>query len=399
MTKRINPTINALSTIVIVVIIVVLLLSNLLPMFKNKARKLNRKAVKIVSVVLVVAVTAGLIKWGFVAQSTHVLKVYNAGEYMDLSLLEDFEKEYDCTIVYETFESNEMMYTKLSSGETYDVLIPSDYMIERLIKEEYLQALDWKEIPNKKNLLNDVMNQSYDPGNRYSCPYFWGTVGIVYDKTKVDIQDLEKEGYNIFLDQKYKGDIYLYDSERDSFMMALKALGYSMNTSDESQIQEAYNWLVQCVQTMKPEIVTDEIIDNMAQGRKALGLIYSGDATYVINENENMGYYLPEGGTNQWSDAMVIPKNAKNPELAHAFINYASDYDGAYDNSSYVGYTSANKKVMKDLYGKGGEFEGIDAYIPRTDNKNDEVFEYNEETKKEISNLWSKVKIAASNTN
>ena len=107
---------------------------------------------------------------------------------------------------------------------------------------------------------------------------------------------------------------------------------------------------------------------------------------------------MPEGGTNQWSDAMVIPKNAKNRELAHAFINYASDYDGAYDNSSYVGYTSANKKVMKDLYGKGGEFEGIDAYIPRTDNKNDEVFEYNEETKKEISNLWSKVKIAASNT-
>ena len=204
----------------------------------------------------------------------------------------------------------------------------------------------------------------------------------MYDKTKVDIKDLEKEGYNIFLDQKYKGDIYLYDSERDSFMMALKALGYSMNTSDESQIQEAYNWLVQCVQTMK-----------------ALGLIYSGDATYVINENENMGYYMPEGGTNQWSDAMVIPKNAKNPELAHAFINYASDYDGAYDNSSYVGYTSANKKVMKDLYDKGGEFEGIDAYIPRTDNKNDEVFEYNEETKKEISNLWSKVKIAASNTN
>ena len=119
----------------------------------------------------------------------------------------------------------------------------------------------------------------------------------------------------------------------------------------------------------------------------------------MINENKNMGYYMPEGGTNQWSDAMVIPKNAKNPELAHAFINYASDYDGAYDNSSYVGYTSANKKVMKDLYGKGGEFEGIDAYIPRTDNKNDEVFEYNEETKKEISNLWSKVKVAASNTN
>ena len=208
---------------------------------------------------------------------------------------------------------------------------------------------------------------------------------------------MKKEGYNIFLDQKYKGDIYLYDSERDSFMMALKALGYSMNTSDQGEIDKAYQWLLKCVGTMKPEIVTDEIIDNMAQARKALGLIYSGDATYVMAENPKMGYYLPDSGTNQWSDAMVIPKNAKNVDLAHAFINYASDYDGAYDNSSYVGYTSANKKVMEDLHGKGGEFEGIDAYIPRTDNKKDEVFEYNEKTKKIISNLWSKVKIAASN--
>ena len=400
MTKRINPTINALSTIVILVIVLVMVFANVLPKLLEKhASKHAKKIQRVIALLLVFALGFGLIKCGGGAAENHVLKVYNAGEYMDLDLLTQFEQEYNCTVVYETFESNEMMYTKLSGGESYDVLIPSDYMIERLIKEDYLQYIDWDLIPNKGDLMDEVMNKSYDPGNRYSCPYFWGTVGIVYDKTKVDIKDLEKEGYNIFLDQKYKGDIYLYDSERDSFMMALKALGYSMNTSDESQIQEAYNWLVQCVQTMKPEIVTDEIIDNMAQGRKALGLIYSGDATYVINENENMGYYMPEGGTNQWSDAMVIPKNAKNPELAHAFINYASDYDGAYDNSSYVGYTSANKKVMKDLYGKGGEFEGIDAYIPRTDNKNDEVFEYNEETKKEISNLWSKVKIAASNTN
>ena len=216
--------------------------------------------------------------------------------------------------------------------------------------------------------------------------------GVRYE---VDVKDGQKTGF--FLDQKYKGDIYLYDSERDSFMMALKSLGYSMNTSDQGEIDKAYQWLLKCVGTMKPEIVTDEIIDNMAQARKALGLIYSGDATYVMAENPKMGYYLPDSGTNQWSDAMVIPKNAKNVDLAYAFINYASDYDGAYDNSSYVGYTSANKKVMEDLYGKGGEFEGIDAYIPRTDNKKDEVFEYNEKTKKIISNLWSKVKIAASN--
>lgn len=170
-----------------------------------------------------------------------------------------------------------------------------------------------------------------------------------------------------------------------------------MNTENEQEIQEAYDWLVQCVQTMEPEIVTDEIIDNMAQGRKAMGLIYSGDAAYVMSENENMGFYMPENGTNIWSDAMVIPKNAKNPDLAHAFINYVSDYEGAYDNSSYVGYTSANEEVMSVLSGEGGDYEGINAYLPRTGNEKDEVFVYNEKIKQIISNLWSRVKIAASN--
>ena len=248
-------------------------------------------------------------------------------------------------------------------------------------------------------LSEEVKGLPYDPENEYSIPYFWGAVGIVYDKNKVDIEDLEKEGFAIFLNEKYKGDIYLYDSERDSFMMALKSLGYSMNTNEESELQEAYQWLVQCVETMEPEIVTDEIIDNMAQGRKALGLIYSGDASYVMSENEDMGFYLPEEGTNLWSDAMVIPANAKNPELAHEFINYVSSYEGAYDNSSYVGYTSPNKAVMEELSSEGGDYEGIDAYIPRTDNENDEVFQFDEQTRKVISNLWSKVKIAASNVN
>ena len=297
----------------------------------------------------------------------------------------------------ENFDSNEQMYIKVANGESYDLLVPSDYMIQRLIEEDYLQKLDQSKLDCMDKLVDEVTGLPYDPNNEYSVPYFWGTVGIVYDKTKVDIEDLEEEGFNIFLDQKYKGDIYLYDSERDSFMMALKALGYSMNTESEAELNAAYEWLVKCVQTMKTEIVTDEIIDNMAQGRKALGLIYSGDAAYVMAENEDMGFYLPKEGTNLWSDAMVIPKNAKNPDLAHAFINYATDYEGAYDNSNYVGYTSANKEVMDDLYAEGGDYEGIDAYMPRMDYDKDEVFVYNEETRKIISNLWSKVKIAASN--
>ena len=391
MTKRINPTINALSTIVIVVIIVVLLLSNLLPKFKNKARKLNRKAVKIVSVVLVVAVTAGLIKWGFVAQSTHVLKVYNAGEYMDLSLLEDFEKEYDCTIVYETFESNEMMYTKLSSGETYDVLIPSDYMIERLIKEEYLQALDWKEIPNKKNLLNDVMNQSYDPGNRYSCPYFWGTVGILYNKNVVSQEDLDKEGWNILCDEKYKGDLYMYDSERDSFMIALKALGYSMNTKNLDEIQEAYEWLIRQRDTMDPIYAGDDVIDNMISGNKAMAVVYSGDASYIISENPELGYYTPQQGTNTWYDAMVITKDCNEVDLAHEFINFMLDDENALSNTEEVGYTSTVKSAFEEM--KNGTYEGISSYIPQIDNPKNEIFGYQKpKIKQKFAELWTKVK-------
>ena len=206
------------------------------------------------------------------------LHLYNWGEYMGENLISDFEDQTGATVNVDYFESNEQMYIKVANGESFDVLVPSDYMIERLIKEDLLQPLDKEKLNNLDLLSEDVMGLDYDPENEYSIPYFWGTVGIVYDKNKVSEEDLEKEGYNIFLDTKYKGDIYLYDSERDSFMMALKALGYSMNTTNEQELQEAYEWLVQAVETMEPEIVTDEIIDNMAQGRKALGLIYSGDA-------------------------------------------------------------------------------------------------------------------------
>ena len=325
------------------------------------------------------------------------LKLFTWGEYLGENVISDFEEQFGVNVIIEYFDSNEMMYTKLQGGDSYDVLIPSDYMIQRLIAEDMLQPIDKSLIPNMEVLTDGVKNLAFDPENEYSVPYFWGTVGIVYDKNKVDIEDLEKEGFNIFKNEKYRDETYLYDSERDSFMMALKALGYSMNTEDMGELNEAYEWLLECVENTDPEIVTDEIIDNMAQGRKALGLIYSGDASYVMAENPDMGYYMPETGTNLWSDAMVIPKNAQNPDLAHEFINFASSYEGAMDNSSYVGYTSPNEEVMNELKGPGGDYEGINAYVPRTDNENDEIFTYNEETRKIISQLWSKVKIAASN--
>lgn len=407
MSKRVNPSINAISTLVVVIITIALLAINILPVLAAKRQEKGKSAKPVFAIpaaavlVLIIGLVAikGGVKNSHLPYEGQTLRVYNCGEYTGENLIPNFEEMTGAKVIMDLFDSNEQMYIKIANGESYDVIIPSDYMIQRLISEELLQPLNKDNLNCYDLLVNDVLDLSYDPGNVYSVPYFWGTVGIVYDTTKVSEEELAEKGFNIFLDEKYKGDIYLYDSERDSFMMALKALGYSMNTESEEELNAAYDWLVQCVETMDPEIVTDEIIDNMAQGRKAMGIVYSGDAAYIMSENENMGFYMPETGTNFWVDGMVIPANANNVELAHEFMDYVSSYEGAYDNSSYVGYTSPNKEVMDELSGEGGDYEGINAYLPRTDNEMDEVFEFNAQTRKIISNLWSKVKIAASNVN
>lgn len=405
MSKRVNPSINAISTLVVVLITIVLVLVNVVPMIQKRTpEKTSKNPWKkcVVGALVVILAFFGFTRFGSSIQNKpyegQILHIYNWGEYTGEEVLGMFEEMTGAKVVMDNFDSNEQMYIKVANGESYDILVPSDYMIQRLIQEDMLQKLDKSKIQSGLDQLNpDVLGLPYDPNNDYSVPYFWGTVGIVYDKTKVSLEDLKKDGFGIFLDEKYKGDIYLYDSERDSFMMALKDLGYSMNTSNEQELQAAYDWLVQSVQTMEPEIVTDEIIDNMAQGRKALGLIYSGDAAYVMSENEDMGFYMPETGTNIWSDAMVIPKNAKNVDLAHEFINFMCTYEAAMDNSSYVGYTSPNLEVMDELSSEGGDYDGINAYVPRTGYEKDEVFEYNEVSRKIISDLWSRIKVVASN--
>lgn len=391
MTKRINPTINALSTIVILVIALVLVLSNVLPRLMEKySGRISKKLQRTVSLILIVVVGAGLVRWGYAAEANHILKVYNAGEYMDLDLLEQFEEEYNCTVVYETFESNEMMYTKLSGGESYDVLIPSDYLIERLIKEEYLQYLDWDLIPNSKNLLKEVRNKSYDSGSRYSCPYFWGTVGILYDTTVVDEEDLE-DGWELLRNPKYKGNIYMYDSERDSFMIALKALGYSMNTTNEQEIQEAYQWLIDQRNTMEPIYAGDDVIDNMISGNKAIAVVYSGDASYIISENPNLDYLTPKQGTNVWYDAMVITKDCNEVELAHKFINFMIDEQSALSNTQEVGYTSTVRSAYDAMIEE--DYAGISSYIPDYDNPNSEIFRYQQpKIKQKYAELWTKIK-------
>lgn len=321
--------------------------------------------------------------------SKPTLKVFSWGAYIDESVIEQFEEAYNVNVIYEMFESNEAMYTKLMSGETFDVLVPSDYMVQRLIDEDKLRKLDLSKIPNADGLLPLVKGLDFDPENDYSLPYFWGNVGLVYNTTLVDEADLQA-GWSLLKNPKYKGQIYVYDSERDAFMIALKALGFSMNTAISAQLDAAYTWLEELDATMEPVYATDDVIDNMIAGNKAIAMVYSGDAAYITAENPDMAYYVPNEGTNFWVDSMVIPTDAKSVDLAHQWINFMLDPDIAALNSLYVGYSSPISAVYDEL--RTTEFEGISAYTPRLDYALDEVFHYNDDVKRVIADLWVKVK-------
>ncbi len=401
MSKRVNPSINALSTLVIAIITVVLIVVNVVPIIKEKRRTKGMK--KLIAMAACKRNAAGRLRRrqqrkvasaedAVAKYGSDTLKLYNWGEYMGEDLISNFEKEFGVKVIVEYFDSNETMYTKLQAGDSYDVLVPSDYMIERLINEGMLQELDLSLIPNISNLAEGVKNLPYDPENTYSVPYFWGSVGIVYNHNNVDPAVVEEQGYSILHNTDYNGKIYVYDSERDSFMMAFKALGYSMNTDNQDEIQEAYQWLLDMNNTMEPVYVTDEVIDGMINGTKDIAVVYSGDATTILEENPDMSFWMPTEGTNLWSDAMVIPANAENPKLAHEFINYVLTYEASLGNSEYVGYASSNQEVLDELSGEGGLFADNEAYLPRAGYEKDEVFVDNQVLKKELAELWIKVK-------
>ena len=411
MSKRVNPSINALSTIVILLITLVLGVVNIVPIVREKrekdgkaSRAVSRKAMAAVAAVLVLAVVGGTVGASLSQQhksaaavekyGSNVLKLYLPGEYLGENVISDFEKQYGVRVIVENFDSNEMMYTKLMAGDRYDVIIPSDYMIERLMNEDFLQPLDKSMIPNMENMSDAVLGMSYDPDNTYSIPYFWGSVGLVYNHENVDPAVIESEGWEVLRNTDYAGHIYIYDSERDSFMMAFKALGYSMNTEDPNEINAAYEWLLQMNNTMSPVYVTDEVIDGMMNGYKDIAVVYSGDAAVVLDENEDMSFYMPSQGTNIWCDAMVIPQNAENPKLAHEFINYMLTYEAAFDNTETVGYTSPNAEVFEEMTSSEDLYADNAAYLPRSGYEKDEMFHDNQTLMRELSRLWIKVKAA-----
>ena len=268
--------------------------------------------------------------------------VYNWGEYIDPETLDMFEKETGIQVIYDEFDTNETMYPKVEAGASnYDVVCPSDYMIQKMIDNDLLQELNWDNIPNAKaNIGAQYYEQSeaFDPGNRYAVPYCWGTVGILYNKTMVD---KPVTSWSILWDEKYADSILMQDSVRDLFMVGLKSLGYSMNSTDENELNEAKDLLIQ----QKPLVqayVIDQVRDKMIGNEAALGVIYSGEAIFTQRENPDLEYVIPKEGTNVWIDSWVIPKNAENVENAEKFIDFMCRGDIALLNFDYITYSTPN---------------------------------------------------------
>lgn len=343
---------------------------------------------KIIKICFTFLVTIGLVGCG-ASDDREVLKVFNWGEYIDEAVLTQFEEEYNCKIIYETFDSNESMYVKLQGGNQYDVMFPSEYMIEKLIVEDLIQELDMDLIPNMDQIDPQLLGQDFDLENKYWVPYFCGNVGIIYDSTVVDQEDLSQE-WDILRNEKYAGNIYMYDSVRDSFVVSLKALGYSMNSTNETEIEEAAQWLDDQRKEMNPVYVGDEVIDAMGRGEKAMAVMYSGDAAAIMAENEDMAFYMPETqGTNYWFDGMVMSKDCTNVELASQFMNFMIGYETALANTIEVGYYSTN--VEAALTAKEEEYSDVDAYTIRY-GENDECFSYQTQEIIELYNqYWEKI--------
>ena len=351
--KGIKAEMYALSTLLFVSVLILLILINVSPNKKDSADKRlsvkkSQKAVhfvlrKVVPAIMAVVVIAGGIFYSSKEDlsGTNQVIVYNWGEYLDPEVITLFEKETGINVVYEEFETNEIMYPKVQSGAiAYDVVCPSDYMIQRMIENDLLAELNFDNIPNIKNIGQEYFKQSrqFDSENKYSVPYCWGTVGILYNKTMVDEPI---DSWSVLWDEKYKDSILMQDSVRDAFAVALKYKGHSLNSTDLDELEEAKELLIK----QKPLVqayVIDQVRDKMIGNEAAIGVIYSGEAIYTQLENPNLEYVIPKEGSNVWIDSWVIPKNAKHKENAEDFINFLCRPDIAKMNFDYITYSTPN---------------------------------------------------------
>lgn len=361
--KGIKPEMYALSALLFVTVLVLLLLVNMNPQDSGKTPMFFRDAEgrrhfrfsrrllfgRLIPALLVILVAGGGIYYGARAGGGNTkdqLIVYNWGEYMDPEVIELFEEETGIQVIYEEFETNEIMYPKVKAGAiAYDLVCPSDYMIQKMIENDLLVEINFDNIPNIKNIGSVYMekSQAFDPENTYSVPYTWGTVGILYNKTMVSEP---VDSWKILWDSKYSDSILMQDSVRDAFAVALKYLGYSLNSTNVQELTEAQSLLI----SQKPLVqayVIDQVRDKMIGNEAALGVIYSGEAIFTQKENPDLEYVIPKEGSNLWIDSWVIPKNAQHKENAEKFINFLCRPDIALMNFDYITYSTPNTEARK----------------------------------------------------
>ena len=317
------------------------------------------------------------------------LNVLNWGDYIDPALLRQFEDETGIQVKYTTMTSNEEMLVKLASADNiYDVCFPSDYIIEKLIADDLLYPIDKSAIPNLSNIDPRFLDLSFDPGNTYSVPYMWGTVGILYNKTMVSDP---VDSWNILWNEKYTGQILMYDSMRDTIGITLKKLGYDINTRNEADILAAQEALI----AQKPLVrayLTDDIKMEMINGSAAMGVVYSGDAVYCIGENPDLAYAVPKEGSNVWFDNIIIPKSSQHVAEAEAFINFLCGADVAAQNSDYIGFSTPNAAglaLMDPAYAADPTYNPPQDVLDRC-----QIFMDLGDFVKVFSDAWTKVKAA-----
>lgn len=321
------------------------------------------------------------------------LYVYNWGEYIDDEVIRQFEEETGIKVIYDMFESNEVMYAKLAQDDSaYDVVCPSDYMISKLIEKDMVQPLNFDNIPNAKaNIGQQYFDKSndFDPGNLYSVPYCWGTVGILYNKTMVQEP---VDSWDILWDPRYEGQILMQDSVRDAYMIALRKNGFSMNTTNPDEIAIATQDLI----AQKPLVqayVIDQVRDKMIGEEAAIGVIYSGEAIYTARENPDLVYVVPKEGTNVWIDSWVITKHAKNKENAEKWIDFMCRGDIALKNFEYITYSTPNEVAKENI--EDEDIKNSEVAFPDLDSFPSEAYQYLGESGDRLySDEWMKVKSA-----
>ncbi|MGV3163459.1 ABC transporter substrate-binding protein [Streptococcus hyovaginalis] len=308
-------------------------------------RKLNSFLVGICAIIVILWGTSFVLQ----RQSGSVsdkLVIYNWGDYIDPELLAKFTKETGIEVQYETFDSNEAMYTKINQGgTTYDIAVPSDYTIDKMIKEGLLLKLDKGKIKGLENIGSEFLGMSFDPENDYSIPYFWGTVGIVYNKKQLDTYP---EHWEDLWKPEYKDSIMMIDGAREVLGLGLNSLGYSLNSKNMSQLRQAEQHLNDLTPNIKA-LVGDELKGYMIQGDAPIGVTFSGEASEMLYENEDLVYVVPTEGSNLWFDNMVIPKTAKHIDEAYAFINFMLEPENAAQNAEYIGYSTPNTSAKELL--------------------------------------------------